>query len=44
MDNFYYCIKAGSAGKGSEELFGSEPNYSAVLSPHPELNQVETYR
>src|ERR1039457_4170616 len=31
----------GSVGKGSEELFGSEPNYSAVLSPSPEMNQVE---
>jgi hypothetical protein len=33
--------RAGSAGKGSASgLFGSEPNYSAVLSPCPELNHA----
>ena len=33
--------KAASPGKGSEKLFGSDPNCSAVISPFEEMNQVE---
>ena len=33
-------MESGSAGKGSEELFGSEPNYSSLLSLCREMHQA----
>ncbi len=36
-------VERGSAGKGSEELFASETNYSAVLTPFPIINPVVSW-